>query len=259
MTAVLQTEAPSVRPEFRSPGLGRLTLVELRKLADTRAGLWLLIIIALATVGTSAIQLGWAPDEEQALDGFFGFALLPSAILLPVLGILSMTAEWSQRTALTTFTLVPARERVIAAKLLAGALIALASTAAMLVIASAANLLAAALGGDGGWNLPPSLLWQGLAMQIILVLMGMAFGALLQNSPLAIVLYLALPMVWSLLGMISAIADAAKWLDINVTTTAMAEAGMTGDEWARVGASAAVWVVLPLALGIARVLRREVN
>ena len=34
--------------------------------------------------------------------------LVPPTVLLPVLGILSMTGEWSQRTALTTFTLVPA-------------------------------------------------------------------------------------------------------------------------------------------------------
>ncbi|GAB2604044.1 hypothetical protein Aab01nite_47440 [Paractinoplanes abujensis] len=260
MTAVLEDQAPSVRPESRTPGLGRLTTVELRKLADTRAGLWLLIIIALATVGTSAILLGWAPDEEQNLEGFFGLALLPSAVLLPVLGILSMTAEWSQRTALTTFTLVPARERVIVAKLAAGALIAIVSTAAMMVIAAVANLLAGALGGDGRWDIPGSLIWQGAAMQVIFVLMGLAFGALLLNSPLAIVLYLALPMVWGILGgTIRALGDVSRWLDINTTTTAMTEAGMTGEEWARVGASAAVWVLLPLVVGVVRVLRREVN
>ncbi|MBU2669375.1 ABC transporter permease [Actinoplanes bogorensis] len=262
MTAVLQEDTlPSVRtPSGRAVGLGRLTLVELRKLADTRAGLWLLIIIALATAGTSAIQIGWADDADQNLAGFFGFALLPSAILLPVLGILSMTAEWSQRTALTTFTLVPARERVIVAKLLAGTLIAIASTVAMMVIAAAGNLLAGALGGDGGWDIPGSLIWQGMAMQILFVLMGMAFGALLLNSPLAIVLYLALPMVWGILGStISALRDASGWLDINTTTAAMTEAGMTGGEWARVGVSAAVWVLLPLMIGIVRVLRREIS
>ncbi|MBL7261645.1 ABC transporter permease [Paractinoplanes lichenicola] len=260
MTAVLETPAPSVRPEVRSPGLGRLTLVELRKLADTRAGLWLLIIIALATVGTSAILIGWAPDEEQNLEGFFGLALLPSAVLLPVLGILSMTAEWSQRTALTTFTLVPARERVIVAKLAAGVLIALLSTVAMMVIALAATALAGVLGGDGGFDIPGSLIWQGAAMQVVFILMGLAFGALLLNSPLAIVLYLALPMVWGILGgTISALADASRWLDINTTTSAMTEAGMTGGEWARVGVSAAVWVLLPLVVGVVRVLRREVN
>ncbi|MCM4079632.1 ABC transporter permease [Paractinoplanes hotanensis] len=262
MTAVLEnTHTPSVRAESsRTVPLSRLTVVELRKLADTRAGLWLLIVIGLATVGTSAIMLGWSPDAEQTFEGFFSFGLLPSAVLLPVLGILSMTAEWSQRTALTTFTLVPARERVIVAKLAAGVIIAVASTVATLVLAAAANLLGAALGADGGWDIAGSLIWQGLAVQIIFVLMGLGFGALLLNSPLAIVGFFALPMVWTILGStIKALGTAAEWLDINTTTTAMSEAGMTGGEWARVGVSAAVWVLVPLVIGVWRVLRREVS
>ena len=43
--------------------LWRLTQVELRKLADTRSGLWLLIVIGLAAAGTAAIMLFAAPDE----------------------------------------------------------------------------------------------------------------------------------------------------------------------------------------------------
>jgi hypothetical protein len=261
MTAVLQTTTPSVRGESAPPvPLSRLTLIELRKLADTRAGLWLLIIIGLATAGTSAIMLGWASDEEMTFEGFFAFGLLPSAVLLPVLGILSMTAEWSQRTALTTFTLVPARQRVIAAKLIAGILIAAASTAATLVLAAFANLLGGVLGGDGGWSTNGSLIWQGLLLQVIFVLMGLAFGAALLNSPVAIVTFFALPMVWTLLGAtIKALNRAAEWLDINVTTAALAEPDMTSGEYARVGVSAAVWVLLPLVLGVWRVLRREVS
>ena len=40
------------------------------------------------------------------------------SLILPVLGILLVTSEWSQRTGLTTFALVPQRERVIVAKLI---------------------------------------------------------------------------------------------------------------------------------------------
>ncbi|WP_344932417.1 hypothetical protein [Actinoplanes nipponensis] len=36
-------------------------------------------------------------------------------MLRSVLGILSMTSEWSQRTALTTFTLTPTRAAGVAA------------------------------------------------------------------------------------------------------------------------------------------------
>ncbi|MEV4276308.1 ABC transporter permease [Actinoplanes xinjiangensis] len=240
--------------------MARLTLVELRKLADTRAGMWLLIVIGLATLATSAILLGWADDSEITFAALYTFGLVPSAVLLPVLGILSVTSEWSQRTALSTFTLVPARFRVLLAKIAAGALIAVAATAATAVLAAGANLIAPAVGGDGSWSLDPSLIWQSLLLQVLFVLMGNAFGALLLNTPLAIVIFFALPMVWSILGgSIRALADAAQWLDLNVTSQAMTEPDMTSGEWARLAVSAGVWVVLPLVLGAMRVLRREVS
>jgi ABC-2 type transport system permease protein len=259
MTAATLT--PTTIPVARSPiPFARLTLVELRKLADTRAGLWLLILIALGTVGTSAIQLGWASDEELAFAGFYAFGLVPSAVLLPVLGILSMTGEWSQRTALTTFTLTPARLRVIAAKIAAGVLIALAATAATMLLSAAANLLGIALGGSGGWRVAPSLLWQGALLEVLFLLMGMGFGALLLNSPLAIVAYFALPTLWSGLGdAIRALHGAAAWLDLDVTSGPLSEPAMTLGEYSRLGVSAAVWVAVPLALGSWRILRREVT
>ena len=37
-------------------------------------------------------------------------------VILPIIAILSVTGEWSQRSGLTTFTLVPHRGRVIPAK-----------------------------------------------------------------------------------------------------------------------------------------------
>jgi ABC-2 type transport system permease protein len=238
----------------------RLTLVELRKLADTRAGFWLLVVIGLATLGTSAIILGWSADEDMTYAGFFAFGLLPSAVLLPVLGVLSVTSEWSQRTALSTFTLVPARGRVLLAKIAAGVLIAVAATAATAVLSAVANVIARAVGGDGSWHIDASLLWQGLVLQVVFVLMGIAFGALLMNTPLAIVLYFALPTVWTILGsMIRGLKTAAGWLDINVTTTPLSEPDMAAGEWARLGVSVALWVVLPLVAGAFRVLRREVT
>ncbi|MEU4561190.1 ABC transporter permease [Actinoplanes sp. NPDC023936] len=240
--------------------LPRLTVVELRKLADTRAGFWLLLVIGLATVGTSAILLGWAEDAEQTFEAFFTFGLVPSAVLLPVLGILSITSEWSQRTALATFTLVPARGRVVLAKLISGTIIAIAATAATGLLAAVGNVIAGMLGGDASWSMDSSLVWQGLLLQVIFVLMGIGFGALLQNTPLAIVIYFALPTVWSILGeTIRGLRTASEWLDLNVTSQVMTEPDMTGGEWARLGVSVAVWVVLPVLLGTVRVLRREVS
>ncbi|GIE94997.1 ABC transporter permease [Paractinoplanes rishiriensis] len=234
----------------------RLIAVELRKLADTRAGFWLLLITGLGTAGTSAIMLGWAPDNELTFAGFFAFGLVPPTFLLPVVGILSMTGEWSQRTALTTFTLVPARGRVMAAKLAAGVLVAIATVAATALLAAAATLL----GGTGVWTIAGSLLWQALLLQILFVLMGMGFGALLMNSPLAISAFFLLPTIWAVLSeSIRQLARAAEWLSLTLTTEALSEPSMTSGEYARLAAAAGVWIALPIVLGWWRVVRREVS
>ncbi|HEX5205397.1 ABC transporter permease [Paractinoplanes rhizophilus] len=239
--------------------LPRLTLVELRKLADTRAGLWLLVLIGLGVAGTAVILLGWAPDEELTFAGFLGFGLAPSVVLLPVLGILSMTGEWSQRTALTTFALVPSRLRVIAAKLAAGVLVALATTALTLLLAAAANLIGMARGGDGSWHVAGSLIWQGALSEVLFLLMGMAFGALLLSSPLAIVAFFALPTISGILReTIKALGRVSGWLDLGITSGPLSEPSMTSGEYARLAVSCLVWVALPLVLGSVRILRREV-
>jgi ABC-2 type transport system permease protein len=238
----------------------RLTLVELRKLADTRAGLWLLILVGLGSAGTAAIMLGWSPDEELRFADFFGFGLLPPTVLLPVLGILSMTGEWSQRTALTTFALVPARWRVITAKVAAGVLISAAATAATMLLSAAANLIGTATGGDGSWHIDSSLLWQGLLTEVLFVLMGMGFGAALLSSPLAIVAYFALPTLWGILAeTIRPLRAAGRWLNVGITSEPLSVPSMTASQYGHLAVSALAWIALPLALGVWRMSRKEVS
>ena len=100
-------------------------------------------------------------------------SLFPVNILLPVLGILTVTSEWSQRTAQTTFTLVPVRGRVLVAKLAAGVVMAVASVAASMVIAAAANVVAIATGSDGGWGVDAVALGNAVVAQLIGVIWGL--------------------------------------------------------------------------------------
>ncbi|MEE6257876.1 ABC transporter permease [Plantactinospora sonchi] len=249
----------------RHPSLLRLAAVELRKLADTRAGYWLLIIIALLSAGIVAVMLFFSPDADQRFENFFALAQFPVGILLPILGILLVTSEFSQRTVLTTFALVPQRHRVVLAKLAAGTVAALVSVLVS-VATSAAGTLLATLGGDPpqAWSTSGSAMLGAAVFQVVGVLMGIAFGLLLQNTPLAIVLSLVLPIAWSTLGgMVSGLRTAAGWLDTGMTTAPLIEppgAGeLAGGEWARLGVSVAVWVGIPLVAGLVRTIRREVS
>ena len=91
--------------------------VELRKAFDTRSGFWLMVAIAAAGVLATGAVLAFASDSDLTYDNFAGAIGVPMTILLPVVAILAVTGEWSQRAGLTTFTLVPHRGRVIRAKL----------------------------------------------------------------------------------------------------------------------------------------------
>ncbi|MEV6515501.1 ABC transporter permease [Micromonospora chalcea] len=261
MTTTAVPTAPALHEAVAAgPSLARLTAVELRKLADTRAGRWLLIAIGLIAAVIVVVQLFVLDAPDQTFTAFFTPSLLPVGLLLPVLGILSITGEWSQRTALTTFALVPRRERVIVAKLAAVVLAALASVLVSLAVAAVGTLAARATGGAGTWAFDWQLLPHAAVFQVASVLMGAAFGLLLLNTPLAIVTYLLLPTVWSLLAaMISALREPARWLDTSYTMEPLLGAEMTGGQWGRLGVSLAVWVLLPLVAGLLRTLRREVS
>lgn len=258
-SAAPRTEPETTRTTRRRPApatpLWRLSAVELRKMVDTRAGFWLLAVIGLLVVAAVVVRSVTGEPADRDLAAFFSVSLLPVNILMPVLAILAVTSEWSQRTALATFALVPKRGRVASAKLLAVVAITVASVAFCLAAAAGGNLIA-----GGGWDLSGAEIGYGVLFQLIGVLMGVAFGAVLMNSATAIVLYFVIPTAWTLLGsMVSALETPAKWLDLTVTSAPLLEDAMTAQSWARLSTSVALWVLLPLALGTVRLHRREVK
>jgi ABC-2 type transport system permease protein len=97
-------------------------------------------------------------------------------------------------------------------------------------------------------------------LQLINIIMGVGFGMLLMNSALAIVLYFVLPTVWTVLvSMISALAKPAQWLDLGAATAPLYEpAGLTEAAGARLATAVGIWVILPLAAGLVRLIRREI-
>ncbi|TDD81124.1 ABC transporter permease [Actinomadura rubrisoli] len=258
MTAIATVTALS---EPARPPLSRLTAVELRKMVDTRAGRLLLVLIVLTAVALMPVFLFAAPKEEQSLADMFSVSQVGVALLIPVLGILSVTSEWSQRTALATFTLVPGRSRVLVAKLLGGICLAAVFVAAGLVVSVLGRAAGGLLGRSGGsWSLPPSLVGTTLLAAVVLVAMGVAFGMLFMNPPLAIVLYFLLPTLWTTLGeMVHRLKGPAGWLDTNRTLESLSNQGVTANEWARIATSLSVWLLIPLVLGAVRLARREVK
>jgi ABC-2 type transport system permease protein len=235
------------------PPLPRLALVEGRKMVDTRAGRWLLAVTGLLAAGV-ALAAGLAADQPSLVDGLRTVGV-SVALIVPVLGILLVSSEWSQRTALITFALVPRRQRVIAAKLIAAAGVASLATVASLAVAAAGTAVA---GGD--FALSGADLGRAELLQLLTVVMGLSLGLALMNSALAIAVSLATSSLMATLGSVWPSVDKViAWVDPTTFAEVLSEDGIGGGDWARMATSAALWIALPAMIGFVRLRYSEVN
>jgi ABC-2 type transport system permease protein len=245
----------------------RLLRVELRKLADTRAGRWLLIAIVALTVLTLVIQMSVVLGKN--LDVSFSDFLIamntPMGLLLPVLGIMSITSEWSQRTAMVTFTLEPSRMRVVAAKLVAILVVSVAALVIGLVLATFANLLYGAMSAHTVvWNSPGTLAFDYFVSWVLGMATGFAYGALFLNSAAGIVVYFAysfvLPIPFAIGAALMSWFDSLRpWIDLNFAQAPLLDGSMGGSDWGHLATSGVIWLVIPMAIGIWRISRAEVK
>ena len=239
------------------PGLGRLVTVELRKMVDTRAGFWLQIAMVALTAAVVIARRVFGEGGDHTFAGVLDVGLQPAAVLLPITGILLVTSEWSQRNGMITFTLAPVRSRVLGAKLIASLVLALA-TLVMSVAVVAAGVLVASPGVNGTWSDAAPLIGQSAIFLTTGMVIGVAFGAVLLASTPAIVALFALPITWTAVASLSFFADAAPWRDTRLALAPLHEEVLSAIQWAQAGTALALWMLLPLLIGIWRITRQEV-
>ena len=265
MTTTLQP-APAPTVEGRPPvPLARIVRVELRKMFDTRSGFWLmasLVILGLAaTIGTVV----FAPEEDLTHNTFAAAIGFPMTIILPMIAILSITGEWSQRTGLTTFTLVPHRGRLLLAKTAASIVVAVAAMLVALVVGVLGNVVGTAIAGtDLVWDLSVSQFGTIVLGSLLCLLTGTVLGMVMRSSAGALVAYflitLVLPNVFAVLAASQpGFADVQPWVDAELARSFLFEGPPQGEEWGQVLSTTGLWLVLPALLGVRLVLRSEVK
>lgn len=256
------SDAPTTRVPF-----SRLVAVEHRKLVDTRAGRGLVVVVGVLTLVAlvGALLVAGRSDLALGYRTLLGVATVPAGLLLPVLGILSVTGEWTQRTHMVTFALEPRRVRVVAAKLVTGVVVATLTTLVVMALTALAHLVEIGLlDAPAAWSLPLAAGVGHVVVQVLGLLTGFAFGMLLLSTPAAIVLYVAfslvLPTVLSTVGaLVTSAADVVVWFDLVAAQSALTNGTVSGAGWQHLATSGAVWFLLPLGLGLARVLRADVR
>ncbi len=263
--ALHETTRSAARPAAPTIPLARVVGVELRKMFDTRSGFWLMASIVITAVLASAAVVLFAPDAEVAYGTFAGAIGVPMTIVLPLVATLSVTSEWSQRSGLTTFTLVPHRGKVIGAKVLATVVVGVASMAVAFGVGALGNLVGSAANGtDPVWDMTLAQGWTIPLANVLGMLLGFTFGVLMRSSAAAVVGYLvyafALPPLTGLLASTQTwFADLQPWVDFGFARNVLFEELPSGEEWAQLATSSALWLALPLAVGLFVLRRAEVK
>lgn len=264
-TTTATTLAPSVASPRPQIPMTRIVAVELRKMFDTRSGFWLLMSIGITSFLAIAAVVAFAPDEVQNYETYATAIGAPVAIILPMIATLSVTGEWSQRSGLTTFTLVPRRGRVMAAKAVCTVLVGVAAMLVTIVVGAAGNVVGTAVSGvPTTWDVTAGELTNGVLAGVINMAIGFMLGVLIRSSAGAIVAYFVYTLV--LPGIFGALAafqpwfgDLQPWVDLNFAVTRLYDEAMTGQMWAQLGLASAIWLVLPLAVGLLLLRRSEVK
>ncbi|MCK9793936.1 ABC transporter permease [Isoptericola sp. 4D.3] len=265
-TATPTRDARAARPgraraDVRPVSFSTLTLVEWRKQLDTRAGRWLLAVIAIITAGVLAVMM-IVNGGNHSFAAYVTATTTPMAMLLPIVGVLAATAEWSQRTALVTFTLEPRRTRVGLAKVVGAIGSGLVLLALTIGLAALAHLLVVAFrDADPAWDFTARGIAY-LALTVVLFMaQGVGFGLLLRSTPAAIVTLLMAPTIFGIVGgLVSGMADVLPWVDLGTASTPLLfDAPMSGEAWAQLATATLIWVVAPLAGGLWRTARSEIS
>ncbi|QGN59099.1 ABC transporter permease [Nostocoides sp. HKS02] len=255
---------PDRTADARIP-LIRIIGVELRKMFDTRSGFWLMASIVITSVLATAALIVFAPHDQLTFDNFAAAIGAPMTVILPMIGILAVTSEWSQRSGLTTFTLVPHRGRVLGAKFLAAVTVGVVAMFIALVVGVLGTLVGSAIAGvDPVWNVTAAHFGLIVLGSVLGMLFGFMLGLVIRNSAGAIVTYFVYTLVLPpLLGLLAAnqkwFADLQPWVDYNVAQRPLFDGSVSSQQWAHLAVAGGLWFVLPMLIGLLIVRRAEVK
>jgi ABC-2 type transport system permease protein len=245
--------------------MSRLAAVEFRKSLNTRAGRWFAASIVGVVLLVLTIYALAAGDSDKNYEDFLSIAGFVLGYFLPILIIMLVTSESSQRNGLVTFALEPRRPRIVVAKLLAGLMLAACVMVLAALMAVIATLFGGLTGGTPEWGVDGNLLFNGFVLaNLIAVLVGFAIATLLMNTPGAIVAYFVYTFILpTAVGILSALSDGfekvAPWIDFNTAQLPLFEGDYipSGEEWSQLAVTGTIWLIIPLFLGIQRLLRIE--
>jgi ABC-type transport system involved in multi-copper enzyme maturation permease subunit len=264
-TATIDQARAGRRTEIGQIPLSRIVRVELRKMFDTRSGFWLIASIAITGLIATIATIAFAPDKDITYYNFAKAVGFPITVILPMIALLSITSEWSQRSGLTTFTYVPSRRRVVVAKTWSAVIVAVASMLFAFAVGAVGNVVGSRIAGQPTvWDLSVGHATTIVLGNLVSLSIGVMLGMLLRSSAGGLVVYFVLVLVVpNLTSLLAASQDWFKhlqpWVDLPFAQTSLFDGMHSGAEWAHVATAFTLWIVIPGFFGLRQVMRSEVK
>jgi ABC-2 type transport system permease protein len=242
--ATIAAAETSTRGDF-----GRAVLAEWTKFRTVRSSFWTLLIAVAVTIGAGAAFMqasidGYSgPPGQQATyavrEGWWFQGMQVSLLAVMILGVLVASSEYSTGTIRASLAAVPSRTRVLAAKIVSLAAVALLTGA---VQAVGALLVSLPILADRSIDVPltdPSV-WRGVWMATLTVagaaLFGLAAGLLIRHTAGPIGAVVAV--TWVVSALVHLLP--AGWQDVIDALPATAMWAITQREGTISGATAAL-------------------
>jgi hypothetical protein len=134
-----------------------------------------------------------------------------------------------------------------------------------MAIGAVGNLVGPALlGTDRVWDDGVGQLANIVLANVLGMMVGFMLGLLIRSSAGAIVGYFVFSFVLTPLSMLLAanqgwFEKAQPWVDFNFAQGALFNGTLSLEQWAQLGVTTAVWLVVPMLVGIRLVMRSEVK
>jgi ABC-type transport system involved in multi-copper enzyme maturation permease subunit len=247
--------------------VSRLFAAELLKLRTLRStwgfGLVAILLAALTTAG----HIGGAP-ERRRLEPDFQFEMLlgagfPAAILALLLGIILVTNEFRHGTIARTLLAIPRRTRLVAIKLLTGAV-----TGAVLMLVTVAVVAITAVIWLGVLDVPLELgeaadgAGRALLGAVLAGVIGAGVGGAVHSQVGALVgtlvwIFVAEPICWAILSLLD-IGGVAEYLPA-ASLGGIIDSSGDGLPFAGSAGVAFAWAVVAGGLAVLRTRRQDIT
>jgi ABC-2 type transport system permease protein len=239
-------------------------LIEARKLAGTRSGKGLIAVLAVLAICGALVSMSMPADTPTlSIVDTYAMAVAPLVLFVPITAMVTLTSEWSTRSAVLTFTLTPQRGGVLAGKVLLGAALSVVAPLYALGLAVIATEISAlsrgrdvsyanAFGFNGG-------LLQNVVLVTTYTAFAIAVGMLVRVTAAAVPVFLALTVLPdAVLKMV--LGSSANWVSpIRGFEKLSSGDFSTGVEFGQAGTVIFLWLLLPLILGGYRFLRTDIG